>query len=358
MGKRKDSAPNLEREVELLSDKVSQLRKSEGTLRRKLKKNEHRTRELVDVTLAHIQSNPLKTFSVKTPTPKSQGRGDRETAMLHLSDTQIGKLTGSYDAAVCRERVLQAVQKAIDIANTRRTAAKIYELVILFGGDLIEGEFIFPHQPFEIEMSLGEQATKVAPEIFAEAIALAAGSFRKVRTVWVAGNHGRAAPRGVASDPNTNWDTVVAVITEGLIHKSSPKLAKRVEFDIVDDAWHRVVDIEGWRCLLFHGHQVRGGMGINGHGFYKKVTGWVQCLGEQFDYTYHGHFHTPGTRTINDVQCFQNGTTESDNGFALEELACQGYAAQRLQFFNSKYGVISDCLLHLDDRRKPAKSRR
>jgi predicted phosphodiesterase len=351
MGKRR------EEDVTELAEQVNQLRKANGVLSRKLRKAKHRTLELTEVTLAHIRANPHK-FKVKTPSVSSQGRGDRETAMLHLSDTQIGKLTESYDAKTCRERVIQAVEKSIEITNVRRNGAKIDELVIFFGGDLIEGEFIFPHQPFELEMSLGQQATVVAPEIFAEAIALAAGAFRKVRTVWVAGNHGRAAPRGTAADPNTNWDTVVARVTKGLLYEGSPKLAKRVEFDIVDQDWYRVVDIEGWRCLVFHGHQVRGSTGIHGHGFYKKVTGWVQCLGEPFDYTYHGHFHTPSSRTINDVECFQNGTTESDNGFAMEELACQGFAAQRLQFFNKTYGVISDCLLRLDDRRKPAKSRR
>jgi hypothetical protein len=156
--------------------------------------------------------------------------------------------------------------------------------------------------------------------------------------------------------PDTNWDSVTAHCTKGIVH-SYPELRDRITFDIVDDDFYTVVDVEGWGCLLFHGHQINGGLGAGGGPFKKKIQGWAQILDKPFNYSFHGHFHNPMVVTVNDIVCYQNGTTESTNRFAQEVLAAEGVPMQWLMFFNREHGLISENMLWLDER-KPARSRK
>jgi hypothetical protein len=45
-----------------------------------------------------------------------------------------------------------------------------------------------------------------------------------------------------------------------------------------------------------------------------------------------------------------NGTTESDNDYAQEQLAACGHPCQRLAFFNAKHGLIADHQVFLAER--------
>jgi len=45
---------------------------------------------------------------------------------------------------------------------------------------------------------------------------------------------------------------------------------------------------------------------------------------------------------------FANGTTESDNDFALEVIGESGRPCQRVVFFNKEHGPVADSLVWLD----------
>jgi hypothetical protein len=156
--------------------------------------------------------------------------------------------------------------------------------------------------------------------------------------------------------PDTNWDSVAGHCTRGIV-ASFPDVADRIKFDIVDDDWYKIVDVDGWGCLLFHGHQIRGGLGAGGNPFKNKIQGWSQVLDKPFNYSFHGHFHNPMVVAVNDIICYQNGTTESTNRFAQELLAAEGVPMQWLMYFNKRHGLISENPLWLEDR-KPAVSRK
>ena len=47
-----------------------------------------------------------------------------------------------------------------------------------------------------------------------------------------------------------------------------------------------------------------------------------------------------------------NGTTESDNEYALEQLAAAGWPVQRLAFFSAHHGLISDNPVWLTSERR------
>ena len=269
--------------------------------------------------------------------------------MLHLSDTQIGKRTKSFDSSVAAERVARFARKVRKIADNRRTGAKIEECVVFIGGDVVEGETIFPHQPWCVDEDLWGQAIRTAPKILSTFITTLAGVFRKVRVFSVPGNHGRSQPKNSGASPRTNFDMIATQITRLIVSKELRD--DRVEWDIDHDTFYRVADVLGHNLLLIHGDQISGGGGIGGYpltGLARKIAGWAGSIPEEWEAIFLGHFHRPMSGVIQDKMFYANGTLESDNDFALEVIGEAGRPCQRVVFFDKEHGPISDSLIWLD----------
>lgn len=286
------------------------------------------------------------------PLPPKNNNKALEVAVLHLSDLQIGKRTADYDSSVAETRLQTIVEKTSEIVSLRMHTARIPELHIFFGGDLVEGEQIFAGQAHEIDTPLLTQACRTGPEAFTRTIHGLLPLFDKIHTHWVRGNHGRDGSKHGDQSKHTNWDTVAAIITQALCKP----LAPRVTFNIAELDWKLVVETLGWKHLLCHGDQIKGMLGFPWYGFGKKVGGWYQTV-EPFDYVWTGHFHTAAAFDINNVTVLANGTLESSNAYAQESLAAGGAPKQRLAFFNESHGLIADSMLVLDSSRAPAKNR-
>jgi hypothetical protein len=331
-----ETATELRARVRSLERQVRGLRTKESTI--------------VDVVRAALGESPPVLRA--PPAPKRQKGGKyEEVAVLHISDTQCGKITRSYDTQVCEARVLKCVEKAAYIADLRRNIARIDELHLYLGGDMIEGEEIFPHQAHEIDSSVFEQAVVNFPRIAVKAILAALARFPKVKVFCVAGNHGRNGPRHTRAHPKTNWDTVSYEVSKALLLGSPEhprkELADRLDFRIADEFW--IVDrVFDWGNLMVHGHQIGGGFaGFPWYGAGKKAWGWIDTIEEKWDNLFFGHFHTAASATLNLRRFYANGTTESDNDFAKEQLAACGTPCQRLLFMDAKHGVVSDGLIQL-----------
>ena len=70
---------------------------------------------------------------------------------------------------------------------------------------------------------------------------------------------------------------------------------------------------------------------------------------EDFDYAVAGHFHTPNTQYINDIRFWCNGSTESYNTFAQEQLASMGRPCQYTLFVKPDKGVTAEYLVNLEE---------
>lgn len=288
--------------------------------------------------------------------PKSKGKPE-EIAVLHISDTQIGKETISYNSVVAEKRLLLLAEKAIEVINVRRSAATINEIRVYFGGDLVEGEDIFSGQSHQIDQSVFDQACRVAPRIFAQVLLRLAEAVPVVSCKTVPGNHGRNGRYGGNQHPRTNWDNVVhevlKVMLLGYPGNERKELQGRINIDI-SETFYAVDRVYDWGNLIVHGDQVTGGFGgFPWYGVGKKAWGWIDSIAEPWDLLWLGHFHTPAMAVLNHRIFLANGTTESDNTYAQAQLAAAGYPCQRLAFFNRKHGMISDGLIYLSDERRP-----
>lgn len=339
---------------------VTALKKEVNALRRKLTVREGAEALVVQaVKQAYLRPPDLK--FPKAPLVATQGKGKQEIACLHISDTQIGKTTSTYDTEIAAKRIQLLTKRAARVVNTRRSSAKIEDLRVYLGGDMVEGEEIFKHQAHLIDSSVFEQAVKNTPAILARAIASLSASFRRIKVVCVVGNHGRPGAKGGAAHPKTNWDRVCYEVLRLMLMGPEDKpseLSKRLEF-VIADSFYAVDYVFGWGNLLVHGDQIRGGGPSSVGGITKKMTGWQDAIEEPWDYLWFGHFHTFASGTHNARIWLANGTTESDNNYALEQLAATGFPCQRMAFFNEGCGLIADHQLFLAENglRVPQKTR-
>jgi len=345
-----ESAKAVQAEPEIPMD-VKILQGENAKLRRKLDKLRAGEGMIVEA-VKDAWETPADMKFPKAPYAKNMGKGQREIAILHISDTQIGKTTATYDTDVADRRLQLLARKAINLTRVRRNGSKIDEIRIYLGGDMIEGEDIFPHQAHLIDSSVFEQAVKNAPASITRCILTLAAEFRKVKVVCVAGNHGRNGPKGTRSHPKTNWDTVcyevMKLMLVGTDDNPTP-ISKRLDVKIAPSFFYvdRVFD---WGNLMVHGDQITGGFaGFPWYGTAKKAWGWIDSIPDPWDYLWFGHFHTYASAVLNHRTFLCNGTTESDNVFAQAQLAAAGFPCQRLSFFDEEHGLIADNQIFLTD---------
>lgn len=336
------------------SENLKILAKANKELRKKLHRQMSGEKMLTDALEEFLRA---QSFEMDLPeTPSFQNKGEKEVAVLHISDTQIGKVTSTYDKHVAEQRLINLIQKTVKITNMRRSAATIDEIRVYLGGDMVEGEEIFPHQAHEIEESVYDQAMYTTPMILAKCVLMLLENFKKVKVVCVPGNHGRNGSRGTRSHPRTNWDNVCYRTTKLLLLGEKEKIQDRLEWDD-NEEWYAVDHVFDWGNLIVHGDQIRGGFaGFPWYGTAKKAWGWIDSIPLPWDYLWFGHFHTyAGPVTLNRRTFLANGTTESDNSYAQAQLAAAGYPCQRLTFFNASHGLIADHQIFLTNKRTPSK---
>lgn len=280
-----------------------------------------------------------------------------EICVAMLSDVQLGKITVDYDSEVAILRVQRYASKIVALARIQNADHPVKRCRVQLIGDIVEGEGIFPHQAHEIDSGIYRQIGVNGPRLLSEFILTLLTFFDTVHITGVIGNHGNLKLAQGATDPESNMDRLLYRVVQ-LMFRDEP----RVTWDIPDGVglrnWYAVDRVFDWGFLLAHGDQIRGGFaGFPWYGTAKKAWGWIDAIEEPWDYLHFGHYHTPTMMTLNRRIARCNGSTESSNAYAQEQLGAVGFPTQWTGFVHPRYGVTSEYWVRLDDGREPAKRR-
>lgn len=276
-----------------------------------------------------------------------------ETALVVVSDLQLAKITATYNSDVCAERMQRYAEKIIAITNIQRTDHPIREARIYLLGDIVEGELIFPMQAHLIDASLYNQVMERGPKILSEFFSTLLAHFDTLHVVGVIGNHGQIGGQSRAAyNPTTNADRMLYRFVQAIFDKE-PRITFHIPARERERDWYAVDYPHGPKgkgFLLFHGDQIRGGFaGFPFYGAAKKIWGWRSgAIAEPFDYAIFGHWHTPTRMTLNAVTAYCNGSSESSNTYAQEQLAACGRPTQLLLFSHPKRGVTAEYWVNLE----------
>lgn len=323
-------------------------------LRNKLQR--HRTgQELIAEIVRDVYREPPDLWLPKRPVVDPRKSAPVEHAVLHCSDTQIGKTTASYNCEVAARRLMALAEKVIRITETRRSYAKVDVIHVLLGGDMVEGEDVFPSQAHQIDVGVFDQAVRSAPSALCKMLLRLAEYFPHVSVSCVPGNHGRNGGKHTRSNPRTNWDNVCYDVLKLMLEsgKVSEFLRNRIRFQ-ASETFYAIERVFGWGLLMVHGDQITGGFaGFPWYGAAKRAWGWIDSIPAPWDYLLFGHFHTYAEAVLNHRTFMANGTTESDNDYARASLSAAGFPCQRLCFFTASHGRVSDHQVFLSEDRYP-----
>lgn len=333
----------VQEQKELL-ERAKPLLQENNRLRAKLRAGEGAAEIITEIISGLMQDRPTKIVAKSPPIldPKLYRPDEENVAVAHLCDLHVGKISPTYDTQIAAARLREYGKKVTRCLRVHHASQGIQDLRVYLGGDMIEGEQIFPHQAHEIDSSVFEQACFAVPEVLAEVIAGWSSNFKRVKVCCAPGNHGRNGPKGTSASKKTNWDMVTYRVLS-LLLKHLPNVEMQVAntFYIVDE-------VLGKGNLLVHGDTVRGGFaGFPWYGVGRKAAGWIDSIPEPWQNLFLGHFHTPVSGRFNGRWWFCNGSTESDNDYARSEMASMGTPGQRLVIFNRKHGPIVDLLINL-----------
>lgn len=321
---------------------IEELRRALTNTQTQLAKAKRRNDQLVQATLqgaydAMLALGPLPT--TKRAGYKS-GAGKPEVALWHLTDWQGSKVTTTYNSQIMRQRILQYCDKAARLTDLHRAHHPVNKCVILFGGDMGEGLFQFPQQPFEIDATLFQQYAQIA-RLEVEVVRRALTIYDEVEVIAEWGNHGRVGAKRATVPLSDNFDRMGYEFARTLLAESSD--ASRVKWeDCPEDIQH--VEIGAYRALLIHGDEIGRNGFASKNTIINHVGRWQSGAHDwEFRDCYHGHYHTHSEDSLPNGYgtVFATGSPESDSRYASVSVAAGSRPSQRLHFIHPTKGFVT-----------------
>lgn len=318
---------------------VELLRAANKRLLKQAKRNEGVAALALDAVRSAVAE---QNFQMKLPDPvKFLPAAEEAKALLHITDTQIGKNSPSYSTAIARERILEVCRKTASCVQNHNRSRGIRELHLLLGGDMIENEIIFPHQAHEIDSSALVQSMVSVPTIFRDAIMYLRSYFEKIEVYCVSGNHGRPGAFNSSNHPETNLDTMAYMMMREMVDRAiaeNPMKGRKVNIHIARD-WKIVDnDLFDFHPLLVHGDKgIKGGYGgFPYYGVARAISKWSVSIPDPWKLLFFGHFHGWQSGEAFGRNWYCGGTLESGNEYARMNFDASGRPKQRLLLFTRK----------------------
>jgi hypothetical protein len=340
----------LEEDASLV-DRLKSSQKERDRLARQLFEVKHKqadylatVREAVEESINRIEIAPvpLPLESVTRAVRGDDMAAGCEYAVALLSDLQTGKLTPDYNSDVAAERVARYADKIIELSRIQEKDHPVRHCMVPLLGDVVEGVDIFPGQQWLIDSTLYAQIFNTTPVILADFCRKLLTHFDTVTVYAVDGNHGRIARRGTFG-PEDNADKMVYRVLE-LLLRDEPRFRLIMRDPAGERNWYQVMELGAYKALLIHGDQIRGHSGFPWYGLGKKVQGWASGgLGPDSDFqdVLMGHWHQLARIPLNQRSVWVNGSTESTNTYAAENLAAQSEPSQWLLFVDPVKGRVT-----------------
>ncbi len=238
---------------------------------------------------------------------------DRPSLVVCLTDLHFGKHTDNFNMEVGRERLETMPARILEAGIVPED---IDEVVLLVGGDVVEGEDIYANQNGVLECPVIEQAKAVASALWKCGMNFKSTFKCKVRFETSPGNHGRMSK---TASTDSNWDNVVSImlglIADGVNDKD---ISVNVNF-----SFFKIFEVKGKRGMLYH----YGTKHLGTPATQVKFAGWV--INDKIDFIVHGHWHKWGVETYLGRPMISNGSLPGPDDLsrqmAMEEAPRQGY---------------------------------
>lgn len=316
----------------------------------KLGKEKSRTEAIIEASREALAAvRPLRGLRAKDP----KGPFSPEHVLILLSDAQagtevIGRELGNeawnYNTDIFRYRLRLYLAGILEVVTRHRKAYGVPHAHVWLGGDLIEGDTIFPSQMAFIDSNVLSQFFMIQYEVTAFLMELAR-RFEKVSVFTTVGNHGRVSSPKLNND-FVNWEFILYRNIQWLLRGHG-----NVQMDVPVE-WWQIREINGHNFCFIHGEDIMRWSGFPWYGQARVVqsyTAFGQNQGTPFRYFVHGHHHQSLDLSIPIGETFANGSFVGFTRYTTKRLNMAGIRpAQTVLFVHPKVGVTARYRIHLD----------
>lgn len=201
--------------------------------------------------------------------PRTAFTGDT-TLAVSWNDWQTGKLAAGGTPALA-ERLDAAFDGVAQRARElRKIGRDLGHLLVVGGGDMVEGCVIFPNQSYEIDTDRRGQIRNTVT-FGLDGLDRLAPMFDRVTVLAVGGNHGEHRIDGKRTTRHDNDDC--AVFEHMALAAARDSRLQHVNFVIAQDELVKTIDVNGWVFGTTHGQVFGRGNGAVEQRAYKWYAG-------------------------------------------------------------------------------------
>jgi len=219
--------------------------------------------------------------------------------LFFVSDFHFGRRTALWNAKTASRTLSTITKKLHKIIE----AYKPSDLYLLFLGDIIDGESVYPEQAYELELIGFEQVYEGA-YIFLNNFIIPLANDCRLTIDGVPGNHAYLR----LAHKKTNLDAFFyAAIEQGLREKRIKVQSRFFTRGPNDSLEVKLTKCGKFNVLIGHGHFLRSLNGIPASAAQRRVLSWIStydAINAPIDLAAFGHFHrfslfsVPGNRWI------------------------------------------------------------
>lgn len=244
-------------------------------------------------------------------------QGGSGAFVVSLNDIQLGKLEGGGSKATI-ERVKRSVLMAKErIAELRSIGRDLGTLVIIGGGDIVEGCSIYPNQSYNLDLHRHDQIVG-SVELILFTIDQLSSLFEHTKMLVTKGNHGENRIGGKRTHVGDNDDTLVFKMAKSACDRD-PEL-KHIDWTIAEGAEeYAITTVCGWNLATTHGDVFGKGAGGNSN----KAWNWFRNMSAggfsagDADVLISHHYHHEESADWG--RCYWRQTRAQDGGSAYFE---------------------------------------
>jgi len=260
---------------------------------------------LAQLRADHIRIEPTVTFE-----------GEASAFVVSINDIQLGQsYNGGSKATIANfHRYIEMARQRI--LELRKIGRRLDTLVVVIGGDLVEGCVIYANQAMSLDMHRKQQVEGIVA-LLLHALDTLAPLFETVKVLACKGNHGEQRINGKKTALGDNDDThCVEMAKLGL---SRDPTMQHITWTIAEDEAAVWVDVYGWTLVTTHGDiYAKGVSGATterkAHAWLKNMAAAVKHFGKigRADVLITHHFHHDEMADWGD--CLWRQTTSQDRG--------------------------------------------
>jgi hypothetical protein len=193
--------------------------------------------------------------------------------VLSINDIQLGQSYNGGSAATI-EAYYDFVALAVErVRELRAIGRRLETLVIVGGGDLVEGCVIYPNQAFSLDLNRKQQIEGVVA-LLLHTIDTLAPMFESVKVIAAAGNHGQNRIAGNYTTLDDNDDTHSFEMVR-LALSRDPAMS-HIEWTIAESEAGVATHVYDWVLATTHGDVYA--KGVQGATIDKKAHTWMKNM--------------------------------------------------------------------------------